>query len=386
MEKRKIIVVTGARSEYDIMSPVLEKLQSDPTIDLGLVVTGSHLSEKFGNTIKFIEQDGYRIDAKIQNLVESNEKIARIISLGNQIKPLAEAFSNLKPDLVLVTGDREEAISVTMTAAFMDIPVAHIAGGDIAKDGNIDNSIRYAASKFAHIHFTLLEEHSKTLLKLGEDSWRIHCTGNPALDKFIETPLMSKDEISAEINFEIAHEDYLLVVYHPIITEFEDESIKVRNLLEALKNTGLKCIINSPNSDAGHESILEAYKEFGSNNGKFYYFKNLPRKTYVNLMRNAKCMVGNSSSGIIEAPSLELPVVNTGSRQLGRHHAKNVMFTSMETAEIEKAIKFWLEDKNQAALKGIKNPYGDGHSALKIARILSEIKIDSTLIHKNITY
>lgn len=386
MVKRKIIVVTGARSEYDIMSPVLEKLQADSSVDLGLIVTGSHLSEKFGNTIKFIEQDGYRIDAKINNLVESNEKIARIISLGNQIKPLAEVFSHLKPDIVLVTGDREEAISVTMTAAFMDIAVAHLAGGDIAKDGNIDNSIRYAASKFAHIHFTLLPEHSNTLLKLGEDNWRIHCTGNPALDKFIATPVMNKSQISTEINFDISNEDYLLVVYHPIITEFEDESRKVRNLLDALKNTGLKCIINSPNSDAGHESILEAYNEFGNNNGKFYFFKNLPRNVYVNLMRNAKCMVGNSSSGIIEAPSLELPVVNTGSRQLGRHHANNVKFTSMDTKDIETAIRYWLSDENRVILKGLKNPYGDGNSALKIAQLLTEIKIDSTLIHKNITY
>jgi GDP/UDP-N,N'-diacetylbacillosamine 2-epimerase (hydrolysing) len=386
MKKRKIIVVTGARSEYDIVSPVLEKLRTDTSIDLGLIVTGSHLSEKFGNTIKFIEQDGYRIDARIQNLVESNEKIARIQSLGNQIKPLAEAFSNLQPDIVLVAGDREEAISVTMTAAFMDIPAAHLAGGDIAKDGNIDNSIRYAASKFAHIHFTLLEQHSQTLLKLGEDNWRIHCVGNPALDKFIQTAHLSKQQISDHLKFDVTNEDFLLVVYHPIITEFDSETEKVGSLLSALKRTGLKCIINSPNSDAGHDAIVKAYNSFGNNNGKFHYFKNLPRDVYVNLMRHASCMVGNSSSGIIEAPSLGLPVVNTGSRQVGRIHAENVRFCSMESGEIEKTIAYWLNGNERAILRGMKNPYGDGNSSEKIVKVLKEIDINSKLIHKNITY
>lgn len=386
MKKRKIIVVTGARSEYDIVSPVLALLNKDPSVELSLIVTGSHLSEKFGNTIKFIEQDGYRIDAMIQNLVESNEKIARILSIGNQIKPLAEALDKIKPDIVVVTGDREEAISVTMTAAFMDIPVAHIAGGDIAKDGNIDNSIRYAASKFAHVHFTLLEQHSQTLLKLGEDAWRIHCVGNPALDKFIQTPNLSKQQLSDELSFDITNEDYLLVVYHPIITEFDSETIKVNNLLTALKQTGKKCIINSPNSDAGHDSIVNAFRSFGDNGGKFHYFKNLSRNVYVNLMRHAACMVGNSSSGIIEAPSLQLPVVNTGSRQAGRFHAENVKFTSMDAEEIEKTIAFWCDKTNSASLKEMKNPYGDGHSAEKILAVLKKLELNSKLIHKNITY
>ncbi len=385
--KRKILAVTGARSEYDILFPILERLNADEAFDLGIIVTGAHLSATYGNTIKNIESDGFTILKRISNLVERDRKIDRIISLGNQIVPLAEAFEEIEPDIVLVVGDREEAISVSITAAYMDIAVAHIAGGDIAKDGNIDNSVRYATSKFAHIHFTILPEHRQTLLKLGEDDWRIHVVGNPALDRFVSTPLLTREELSQSLSFDITADKYCVLIQHPIITEVEETEHHINQTLEAIHDSGLKCFINYPNSDAGNHAIIRAYEKASEQNEKIYLFKNMNRLEYVNVLRHAACLIGNSSSGIIEAPSFNLPVVNVGSRQRGRVQAGNVIFVDYNKNEILSAIEKSINDQKYILqVNNISNPYGDGHSAEKIVSVLKSVQLSSELIHKNITY
>lgn len=387
MKARKILAVTGARSEYDILSPILEKLNSDEEFELQVLVTGAHLSENYGKTISFIEKDGYTIADRIYNLIDTNEKIGRVISLGNQIPAFAQSFNRFAPDIILVVGDREEAISVTLTAAYMDIPVAHIAGGDIAKDGNIDNSVRYAASKFAHIHFTILEQHKQTLLKLGEDEWRIFNVGNPALDKFISTPVLTKEQVSSNLNHDVQSDPYLVLIQHPIITEVESAGKHIRETLDAIVESGYNCLINYPNSDAGNHEIIEAYHEYASKYKNLFLFKNLDRLTYINVLRNAVCLLGNSSSGIIEAPSIGLPVVNIGSRQRGRYHADNVIFVDNDKSQILDAIKKSVDDQHYRSLvKKIINPYGEGDSSAKIVEVLRTINLDTRLVHKNITY
>lgn len=385
--KRKILAVTGARSEYDILFPVLNLLNNDESIELSIVVTGAHLSENYGKTIQNIISDGFFIADKIYNLIDSNERIGRVISLGNQIPAFAQSFDRLKPDIILVVGDREEAISVSLTAAYMDIPVAHIAGGDIVKDGNIDNSVRYATSKFAHIHFTILEEHSNTLIKLGEDNWRIYTVGSPALDRFLDTPKMDVTEISQKLNFDIAKDKYLVLIQHPIITDVENEAKNIRETLDAIIESGYKCLINYPNSDAGNHSIIEAYLEYTKKHPQLFLFKNLDRTTYINILRNAACLLGNSSSGIVEAPSIGLPVINIGSRQVGRIHSHNVLFVNNIKSEILNAISKSLTNLQYIAkVKSCKNPYGDGNSAKKIVDVLKNIVLDKKLLYKNITY
>lgn len=385
--KRKILAVTGARSEYDILYPVLEKLHSDPNFELQVLVTGAHLSENFGSTIKHIEEDGFTIADRVYNLVNTDQKIGRIISLGHQISGFAQTFDRIKPDIILIVGDREESISVSLTGAYMDIAVAHIAGGDVTKDGNIDNSVRYATSKMSHIHFTILEQHSKTLLKLGEDDWRIHTVGNPALDRFLSLPTLTKAELSKNIGFDIAQDEYVVLIQHPIITDFANEGKNIRATLDAIVSTGKKCLINYPNSDAGNHVIIEAYREYAATYAQLHLFQNLDRLTYVNVLRHASCLLGNSSSGLIEAPSLALPVVNIGARQRGRVSAGNVIFVDNDKQQISAALDKSLHDKTyRASLKTIQNPYGDGNSSGKIVDVLRTIKIDSNLIHKNITY
>lgn len=385
MNKRKILAVTGARSEYDILYPVLQGLCLDADFDIEVLITGAHLSERYGHTASLIEADGFVIADRVYNLINSDKKIGRVLSLGQQIAGLAQTFDRVKPDVILVVGDREEAISVALTGAYMDIPVAHIAGGDVAKDGNIDNSVRYATSKLAHIHFTILEEHRNTLLKLGEDDWRIHTVGNPALDRFLSIPVMSRSALSESLNFSI-EDDYLVLIQHPIITDYENEGKNIRQTLDAIVDSKKKCLINYPNSDAGNHAIIEAYQEYAALYPQLYLFQNLNRNIYVNLLRHASCLLGNSSSGIIEAPSLELPVINIGSRQRGRVHAQNVRFVGNKREEITKALDEVLSSAFRNSLKGMINPYGDGNSAQKIIEVLKNLTIDSSLIHKNITY
>lgn len=387
-KKRKIIAVTGARSEYDLLSSVFEKLNTDDGIDFGIIVTGPHLSEDFGNTAQYIEKDGYKIEDRIYNLIDTNQKIGRIASIGYQIPALAQTINRIKPDLLLVAGDREEAISVTMTGAFLDIATAHFFGGDIAKDGNIDNSVRYAASKFAHLHFPTLEAHKENLLRLGEDDWRIFVVGNPALDRFIQTPHLSRQDLGKALEFDIIEDPYFVLIQHSIITEVEKQREHAEITLRAIRKSGIKCFINYPNSDPGNYDIIEVYKKYsGLYPDQFRLFKNLDRETYVNLLRHAKCLLGNSSSGLLEAPSLGLPAINIGSRQRGRTHGKNVLFVDNDESEITDAVQKVLNDKQfQAVVSEKYNPYGDGSSSDKIVGILSDIKINRELLYKNITY
>lgn len=387
-DKRKIIAVSGARSDYDLLYKVYENLNNDDRFDFSIIITGPNLAETYGYTAQNIENDHFRIAGRVFNLVDSNQKIARAVSIGYQIPSLAHILLQEKPDIVLVAGDREEAISVSLTCAYMDIALAHFFGGDIAKDGNIDNSVRYAASKFAHIHFPTLEEHKQTLLKLGEDDWRIHVVGNPALDRFLETPEMSKEEVFKKLAGDKQIADYCVLIQHSIITQVEKQAEHIRITLESIRKSGKHCFVNYPNSDAGSTAIIEAYQEYSKNYPEqFTLFQNLDRITYVNLLRHALFLIGNSSSGLVEVGSLGLPAINVGERQRGRLHGDNVLFVDNDSNEIQQAIHKVLTDSAFIAKVSLKNnPYGDGRSADKVVDALAKIEINSRLIHKNITY
>lgn len=390
MKNKKIIAVTGARSEYDLLYSVYKELDTNPKCNFSVIITGPHLSNAFGYTAQQVEEDEFRICGKIYSLIDSNQKVGRIVSIGNQIPSLANILNYEKPDLVLVAGDREESITVTMTCAYLDIACAHFFGGDIAKDGNIDNSVRYAASKFAHIHFPTLEEHKQTLLKLGEDDWRIHVVGNPALDRLVTTPKISKQKVLKNLsgNTKIINK-YCVLIQHPIITQTELQAEHIRITLEALLEIeNLHCFINYPNSDAGFGEIIKAYEEyFNEYPDKFSLFKNLDRLNYINLLRNAEFLIGNSSSGIVEVASLGIAAINVGERQRRRLHGENVIFVDNDKTQILKAIEKVFNDsvfRKKVAQK--HNIYGNGRSTGKIIKTLLDLEITDALIHKNITY
>lgn len=390
MKKRKIVAVTGARSEYDLLYSVYKALDGDTAFDFSIIITGPHLSDSFGYTAQHIIDDQFRVAGKIFNLIDSNQKIGRVVSIGHQIPSLANILNHEQPDIVLVAGDREESISVTMVCAYMDIPVAHFFGGDIAKDGNIDNSVRYAASKFAHIHFPTLEKHKENLLKLGEDESRIFVVGNPALDRIVTTQQISKEQLFENLSVVEKNIDkYCVLIQHPIITQVHLQSQHIKTTLDAiLKVNGLHCFINYPNSDAGFGDIITAYEKYASEYPeRFTLFKNLDRINYINLLRNAEFLVGNSSSGIVEVASLGLAAINIGERQRGRIHGDNVIFTDNDEDQILSAIgKIFDDIEFRAQVATLNNPYGDGNSTKKIIDVLKKVEVNDGLLHKNITY
>jgi len=387
--KRKIVAVTGARSDYDLLYTLYQRLNEDERFHLEIIVTGPHLIEKFGYTAHYVEKDGFKIADRIFNVIDSNQKLARAASIGYQIPALCQTLNRLQPDIVLVAGDREESISATLAAAYMDLPVAHFFGGDITKDGNIDNSTRYAASKYAHIHFPTLEAHRETLIKLGEDDWRIFPVGNPAIDRLLSIEKLSLIETIVLVNRKlIGITSYIVLIQHSISSEATSQSGLIRITLEAIRKSGKYCFINYPNSDAGYFEIVEAYLEYVRlYPDQFYLFQNLERKVFVNLLRHASCLVGNSSCGILEAPSIGLPVVNVGMRQRGRIHGDNVIFVDNDEDRILEAIRRTFDDKiflSEVANK--YNPYGEGDSTDKIIKVLATLEITEQLIHKNINY
>lgn len=385
---KKILAFTGSRSEYDLLYSVYQLLEKDARFELKLVVTGSHLSEKYGFTVQYIERDGFTISSRLYNLLDSDSKIGRVISLGSQINLIAHSIENEKPDIVIVAGDREEALSVTASCAYLSVPVAHFFGGDIAKDGNVDNSIRYAASKLAHLHFVTLPEHKENLIKMGEDDWRIFVVGNPAIDRLISTPHISKQDLLNSFGLKGSVFSYVVLIQHPIISETDTQAEKIRHTLDAIIEYGIHCFINYPNSDAGNYEIIRAYDEYkGKYPNQITVFQNLDRTRYVNLLRHAACLLGNSSSGLLEAPSLGLPAINIGQRQRGRKAGDNVIFVDNEKSEILSALDKVVSNNGLLENLGKRfNPYGDGKSAEKIIETLSSISIDDNLVYKNITY
>ena len=383
----KILAITGARSEFDLLSTLYDKLHKDDFFDFKIVVTGAHLSETFGKTVSNIEAKEYPIADRIYNLIDTDEKIGRLISLGNQIPAFAQTFNREKPDLIIVPGDREEAISVSMTGAYMDIPVVHFFGGDIAKDGNIDNSARYATSKFAHLHFVTLEEHKQTLLKLGEEESRIFVVGNPAIDNIISTPNISRKELTKNIGFDIEKDDYLVLIKHPIITEIKEQKQQMETILDAVVESDIKCLINYPNSDAGNREIINVIDSYVSKHDNLFTFKNLDRLNYINLLRYATSLIGNSSSGLLEAPSFNLPAINIGSRQRGRISAESVIYIDHNKKNIVEAIDKVRNDTNFIEMVNkCVSPYGNGNTTEKVIRVLKNLIIDNEFIYKNITY
>jgi len=384
--KRVVLSITGIRSEYDILSSVFRAIDKHPGLSLKVVVTGAHLSESFGYTIKEIEKDGFDIVDRIESLLSGNSESLRVKGLGIQLQGLVQTVLRTQPDFLLVLGDREESITAALVSTYMNIPLVHIAGGDRVI-GNADDQIRHAVTKLAHIHLTTNKESKARVLSLGEQEFRVHDVGNPGLDRLMEVEKLSLSQVSRNINFQILENDpYLILIQHALSSEVASAYNQMKTTLEAIKSMGLKTIISFPNSDAGGVEIIRAISEYESL-PFIYVARNIPRVDFVNLLRNAACLVGNSSSGILEAPMLKLPAVNVGNRQIGRLHAENVQFVSHDKDEIIGAIQKAVFDKSYiSSVNGCSNPYGDGNSSERIAEIIANTIIDDKLLIKDITY
>lgn len=384
--KKTILAVTGIRSEYDIMSSVFRAIQAHPDLDLEVAVTGAHLSDAYGHTVDEIRADGFVVADEIESLINGDRASARVKGLAVQLQGLVQTVARKRPDMLLVLGDREESMTTALAGAYMNIPVVHLCGGDRVV-GNVDDQVRHAVTKLAHLHFTTNQESAERVLRLGEQPFRVHNVGNPGLDRLLEVPQLSSDELSRRLGFTISDEEPILVVIqHVISTEIDDAYQQMKRTLEAVVDLDIKTVMSYPNTDAGGQQMIRAIREFESF-PNLYTAKNIPRLEFVNLLRRASCLLGNSSAGIMEAPLLKLPVVNVGNRQKGRLHAENVTFVPHDKDAIIGAVKRAVFDsKYRESVAKCSNPYGDGRSSRRIADILAKTDVDEALLIKDITY
>ena len=387
MEKRKVLAITGIRSDYDLMSTVFREINQNSRLELQLIVTGAHLSESHGYTFREIQADGFVIADQVESLISGDLVSSRIKGLSIQLQGMIQTVVRVKPDWLLVLGDREEAMSAALIAAYMNIPLVHVAGGDRVI-GNVDDQVRHAVTKLAHVHMVTNSESYDRILALGEERFRIHNIGNPGLDRLLETPVLSCAQLSKRIGFELTEDEpFILLIQHVISTEVEEAYMQMKTTLEAVKSLGIKTILSYPNSDAGSQQLIKAIQEYEDCSFLLYTAQNIPRLEFVNIMRKASCMLGNSSAGILEAPLLKLPVINVGNRQKGRLHAENVQFVPHDIEQISAAIKKAIFDADyRSEVNNCTNPYGDGFAASKIVELLTTIPLDRKLMIKEITY
>jgi len=385
MGTKKITVITGTRAEYGLLYPVMRAIQDHLELNLSIIATGMHLSPEHGYTINDIENDGFKVDVTVDMLLSNDTSASMAKSLGIGIIGITQALEQIKPDIVLVLGDRDEPFAGAIAASHMNIPVAHIHGGDSTTGGCIDESIRHSLTKFAHIHFPATKESAARIEKLGEETWRIHTVGAPGLDTILNTELLTKEQLIEQYSLN-ANEPLLLAVQHPVTTQPENAANEMRSTLEAIAELGIQTILVYPNSDAGGFSMIEVIKEY-EHLPFLHTFKSLLHIEYLNLLNIADAMVGNSSSGIIEASSFHLPVVNIGIRQEGRQRSDNVIDVAPDKGKIIEAIKIALHDEAfKQKINECVNPYGDGKAGLRIAEVLAELEINQKLLQKKITY
>ena len=390
--KKKIIGITGCRSEYDIIYSVLKEMQKDVSFDVSLVVCGAHLSGNFGYTVSEIERDGFLIADRIHNLIDSDREVGKAKGAGILMVGLSDSLDRLQPDYVMVVGDREEAVVTGIVCTYLGIPLIHLCGGDRTspKAGDVDESIRHATSKLADIHFTMNEAHKERLLKRGEEPWRVCNTGNPALDRFKEIESMDKNEILKYFQFnhkEDLEKPLILVIQHVISGEVADGVRQIGNTLEAVAALECNGIINYPNSDMGSRemiNVIERYRKLPN----VRITKHIPRNEFVNLLRNIDLLVGNSSMALLEGSFLKIPAINVGERNRNRVNGGNVIFVDPEVAkirEITEKIIYHKEFSN--SLKSCEPVYGNGNAAQKITKYLQGLnKTKTELIAKGITY
>jgi len=368
------------------MSSVFKAIDDKDELCLQLIVTGAHLSESYGQTIDEIKSDRFEIVDKIESLINGDRELSRVVGLAVQLQSLAQSVARIMPDMLLVLGDREEAITTAIVGSYLNIPVAHVAGGDRVV-GNVDDQVRHAVTKLAHLHFVTNYESAERIKKLGEQEFRIYDVGNPGLDRLINTPNLSHRNLSRNIGFDIADNDPLiLLIQHPLSTEIEHAYEQMKVTLEAVKILEIKTVLTYPNSDAGGQQMIRAISDY-EKIPNLHVMKHIPRLEFVNLMRYSSCILGNSSAGILEAQLFKIPVINVGNRQKERLHASNVQFVPHITNRIVNAVKTAVFDADyRKDVANCTNPYGDGKSSNKIAEVLANIEIDKKLMVKDITY
>jgi UDP-N-acetylglucosamine 2-epimerase (non-hydrolysing)/GDP/UDP-N,N'-diacetylbacillosamine 2-epimerase (hydrolysing) len=379
IKRRRIGVVTTSRADYSHLYWPLRELASHPLVELAVFAMGAHLSPRFGSTIDEIERDHFPIRARIECLLSSDTDTGMAKTIGLAILGLADAFFAWRPDLLLLIADRYEMLAPASAALAMRIPMAHIEGGEVSQ-GAIDDYVRNALTKLAHIHFTSTETARRRVIAMGEEPWRVHHAGAPSLDHLTRSHLLDRSALEARLGIAFARPS-LLAAWHPV-TILGDTNAEADAFYSALAQVNGQLIFVYPNSDAGSLALIECTRELAKNRPGTHIFVNLDAVTYWSLLGQVDLMVGNSSSGIMEAASFALPVVNVGMRQQGRERGRNVIDAPPDTTAIRNAIDAALDPGFRESLHGMDNPYGKGTAAQTIAEVLSAVPLQGLLIKK----
>jgi GDP/UDP-N,N'-diacetylbacillosamine 2-epimerase (hydrolysing) len=377
---RKILYITGTRADYGLMRSVLFEIDKDPEMELELAVTGMHLMNEFGMTINEIRKDGFKIH-ELNAVFEEDDKFSMAKFVGKFIQLLTDLVKRIKPDIMLLLGDRGEMLAGAIVGAYLNIPTAHLHGGEITS--TVDEYARHAITKLVNIHLPATEKSADRIISMGEDPDHVFVVGAPGLDAIMASDLIKKDEIALKYDLNLS-KPILLVLQHPVTLESEKSSKNMLETLKAIHDLKYQTILIYPNADAGGREIVKLIDKY-EKLPFLKIFKSISRKDYLSLMNVASVLIGNSSSGIIEAPSYKIPVINIGSRQKGRERALNIIDVDYNAEEIKNAIKkAFYDEKFNIQLNKSKNPYGDGKTSLKVTEILSKIALDKTLLEKRL--
>ncbi|MBL9013851.1 MAG: UDP-N-acetylglucosamine 2-epimerase (hydrolyzing) [Myxococcales bacterium] len=382
---RKVCVVLGSRANYSSIKSAMAAIKAHPELELQVVAGASALLDRYGTVVDLVEKDGFEIAARVYMLIEGETLTTMAKSTGLGLLELPAVLERLKPDIVLTVGDRFETMATALSAAYMNIPIAHTMGGEVS--GTIDESIRHAVTKFAHIHFPASDDAKARIIQLGEREQDVYLVGCPRIDSVAATLAEAPSDLSKVFDLGVGDaidlgKPFLLVSQHPVTTEYGEGIEQITRTLEAVRSTELPAIVLWPNADAGSDDIakgIRIWRERGKAK-HMHFFKNLPTATYVHLMARTACLVGNSSSGVREGAYIGTPVVNIGTRQIGRRRGHNVMDVPHETAAIAKALRAQI-DHGRYEMDPI---YGDGKAGTRIADVLAT-KSDIQ-IQKRITY
>jgi UDP-N-acetylglucosamine 2-epimerase (non-hydrolysing)/GDP/UDP-N,N'-diacetylbacillosamine 2-epimerase (hydrolysing) len=395
MTRRIIAVFSGNRAEYGLQFPVLKAIDAHPDLEYRLIASGAHLDRDFGRTLAEIVSDGFTIHAEVRIDMETDSLRATAQAIGTGVISMSKALESIKPDLLVVYADRFEGFAAVIAGTQMGIPTAHIEGGDITEGGALDDSVRHAMTKLSHLHFTTNQQATNRLLAMGEEAWRVHTVGFPAIDLIQENKVASPKDLAKTYGLDLA-QPIVLFTQHSVTTEYDIAADQVRPSLEAmarLAEEGAQVVLTYPNNDAGGRRIIQELEAFVSpSRANIQLHPSLGRFNYHGLLALAReseirvACVGNSSSGIKETPAFGCPTVNIGSRQLSRLRAENVLDADYDAVAIYAAVQRCLHDETFRALsRDCINPYGVGGAGEKIAAVLASVPLGQSLIRKGMT-
>ena len=394
-EKRKVAVFTGNRAEYGLQYPILKAINEHPGLEYQLIVSGAHLDENFGRTLDEIRNDCFRIDAEVKIEMTGDSRIATAQAIGSGVLAISAALERLRPDIVVVYADRFEGFAAVIAASQMNIPTAHVEGGDLTEGGALDDSVRHAMTKLAHLHFTTNSQATNRILSMGEEAWRVHTVGFPAIDLISQGSFASAKECQERLRLDL-NKPVVLFTQHSVTTEFEAAAAQVQPSLLAMQHLttqGVQVVLTYPNNDAGGRTIIAALNKLDKGGyGGIQVHRSLGRHLYHGVLALALdptarvACVGNSSSGIKETPAFGCPTVNIGTRQAGRMRGDNVIDVGYEATEIIAAVNLCLHDKTFRELsRKTNNPYYMGNAGKNISKVLASVPLNQTLIRKQMT-